>query len=273
MSNKPHDEPWRQIPLPEPQSSPSPPPVPGNPPPPPAPQPSAFGPDGGGEGGYRPSPSTPQTPAFGPDSGSGEGAYQPVRPNLAPSDVDRVFDQSLDGSSPSTPYATTYQLKQGLAGERLATESLSAQGHEILSYKPDISGTNQAGIDMVTLKDGVVYVVDNKAYTTGRNVDKVPALQENYEQNKQAVIKEFRDYAADPERSACERGRYAYAVDQLEQGNEQKAVTGAAVAADGKHTQGISSGLAQEGFVFLETSPAPTPPSSGLPGLGPNLGR
>ena len=48
-------------------------------------------------------------------------------------------------------YETTGRLARGLAGEKAATEFLASEGHQILQYKPDITGTNQGGFDMVTM--------------------------------------------------------------------------------------------------------------------------
>jgi hypothetical protein len=44
--------------------------------------------------------------------------------------------------APRGAYRTRPQLMRGNLGERLATEALATMGHQILGYKPDISGTN-----------------------------------------------------------------------------------------------------------------------------------
>jgi Holliday junction resolvase-like predicted endonuclease len=146
-------------------------------------------------------------------------------------------------------------LKQGLIGERLAAEGLSQQGHKILLYKPHIKGTNQGGIDIVTMKDGQVFFIDNKAYTSGRNVAAVSALDKNFAQNVAKVRAEFTRYASDPDRTQSERDLYQQAVDAIDGKNYQKAVTTVAVAPDGQHSPGITPALASKEFVHIPIGP------------------
>jgi Holliday junction resolvase-like predicted endonuclease len=180
---------------------------------------------------------------------------------INPGDVDRAFDASIGGSGVSAEYQTTEALKQGLAGERLAAESLAQQGHQILDYKPDIKGTNQGGIDIVTIKDGTVYFVDNKAYGTGRNVGSVSALEKNFDKNVKAVLEKFEKFAKDPARTQPERDLYKTAVEAIHNKNYLKAVTTAAVVPDGKAAQDISGGLRGREFIHLKSGPKQPSPS------------
>lgn len=197
--------------------------------------------------------------------------------------VDAAFDRSIDGSAPSVEYQTTTALKQGLFGERMAAEGLARQGHQILDYKPDIKGTNQGGFDIVTMKDGIVYLVDNKAYGTGRNVAAVSALDKNFAQNLAATRAKFAAFAADPARSEAERGLYQAAVDAIDGGMTQKAVATAAFAPDGKHSAGVTPALEDKGVIHVDvTATTPggpaalvpifdqkTPPPAGGPSVAP----
>src|SRR5262249_54284211 len=114
-----------------------------------------------------------------------------IRPSAITGNIEDAIDRSIGGPGTSTEYATTEALKQGLAGERLAVDALNQQGHTILDFKPDIKGTNQGGFDAVTMKDGVVNFVDNKAYSTGKNVGSVSALDKNFDQNLAATRQKF----------------------------------------------------------------------------------
>jgi hypothetical protein len=56
---------------------------------------------------------------------------------------------------------------QGFVGERLAAEALGNAGHTLISGLPkEMSDTTHpGGFDLVTMKDGFVYLIDNKAYS------------------------------------------------------------------------------------------------------------
>src|SRR5207249_3020292 len=56
-------------------------------------------------------------------------------------------------SGPPGSYEGPKRLARGNLGEKLATDALAKDGHTILDYKPDIAGTNQGGIDIVTMKE------------------------------------------------------------------------------------------------------------------------
>lgn len=166
-------------------------------------------------------------------------------------------------TSQATGYQTTYQLKQGLFGERLATEALAADGHKILMCKREITGTNQPGFDIVTLKDGVVWLIDNKAFTTGRNISSVSALTTNYEANVADALTELKEHAAatagDPQLKFI-HDAYSEAVEHLENGECQKATTSFALAPDGKHTTGVTGRIGGQDIVHLPLEGFEHPP-------------
>jgi len=177
-------------------------------------------------------------------------------------DIESAIDRSMakPGTGMSSEYLTTEALKKGNFGERMAMDALAKDGHEIVCGKMDIKGTNQGGIDIVTLKDGILYAVDNKAFTTGKNVSSVSALEKNFEQNIGAIRSEFSRYAADPARSELERQRFTQAIDAIDKGNVQKMITTAAFAEDGKMSVGITTKLENKGFIFKDVT---TPPLAG----------
>ncbi len=191
-------------------------------------------------------------------------------------DIEAAIDRSMvkPGTGVSNEYATTYRLKQGNFGERMATDALAQDGHDIMYAKPDIKGTNQGGIDIVTMKDGVLYAVDNKAFTTGKNVSSVSALDKNFEQNIAAIRSEFAGHAADPANSELARQKFTQAVEAIDKGNVQKMVTTAAFAEDGKMSVGITSKLENKDFTFHDvTKPPAAGASNELKLVPPEVGR
>jgi Holliday junction resolvase-like predicted endonuclease len=158
---------------------------------------------------------------------------------------------STDGSGISSEYQTTEALKQGLAGEKLATDALGQQGHTVLDYKPEITGTNQGGVDIVTMKDGKVYLIDNKAYSTGKNIGDVSALDKNFTKNLADVRNKFSGLANDAYRSPAERQLFSDAVKAIDSGNYQKAVTTAGVIPDGRFSTAVTKGLQAKGFQYI----------------------
>ena len=44
----------------------------------------------------------------------------------------------------------------------MAADALANDGHTLLCYKPSILGTNQGGIDIVTMRNGVVNFIDRQ---------------------------------------------------------------------------------------------------------------
>ena len=146
-------------------------------------------------------------------------------------------------------YATASRLAQGNLGERLATEALAADGHQILFYKPDILGTNQGGIDLVTRQDGVLFLIDNKALGKDVNIGSVSALTTNLEQNVAALRDDFAAYAADTTRTPAEAQLFQQAVADIDSGNYVRAVTNANVSE--QVAKGITRKLEEEGVQFI----------------------
>src|ERR1700748_3145646 len=85
--------------------------------------------------------------------------------------------------APRGAYRTTPQLMRGNLGERLATEALAAMRHQILGYKPDITATSRPGVDIVSLHNGQVWLIDNKAYSRGGTIRRASALTRNFRRN------------------------------------------------------------------------------------------
>jgi len=152
------------------------------------------------------------------------------------------------------PYSTTARLARGNLGERLAAEALAADGHDILIYKPSIMGTNQGGIDIVSLHNGVLYLIDNKALTRSGNVSSVSALTTNFTQNLNTTRLDLVDMLAKAA-SEQERAIAQQALGALDTGNYVRAVTNANVARDTKILSGVTSNLHGQGIRFIDVFP------------------
>ena len=184
------------------------------------------------------------------------------------------FEEAQQAIGPNAPYETTEHLKKGNFGEREAARALSEDGHSVLSFKPEITGTNQGGIDIVTMKNGKLYLVDNKAYSTGRDVGSVSALDKNFNQNLAKVRSDFAGYAADMTRSKEERDMFAEAVKAIDGKNYEKVVTTfpGPFTQPGMQSTGITPGLAGKGFTYIDLSPygkpvvPPVPAAPFVPG-------
>jgi Holliday junction resolvase-like predicted endonuclease len=142
-------------------------------------------------------------------------------------------------------------LARGNLGERLAADSLARDGHHILTYKPDIAGTNQPGIDIVTIRHGVVHLVDNKALTRSGNVAPVSALTTNFTKNLASLRAQFAALATDMSRSASERQVFQQALTALNSGNFVRVVTSANLTRDTQSLTGVTQQLASQGIRFL----------------------
>jgi WXG100 family type VII secretion target len=166
-------------------------------------------------------------------------------------EIDEALNATFRGGQNEGAFETAARLKRGNLGERLATDALAADGHEILSYKPSILGTNQGGIDMVTMKDGVVYFVDNKALSRSGNVSSVSALTTNFEANQAAALADLRTGIANAG-SAQERAVLQSAVDAVEAGNFKKVVTNANMTRNEAILSGVTESLADQGLEFID---------------------
>jgi len=174
-------------------------------------------------------------------------------------EINRAFGPS--GTDASGLYDTSRRLVRGNVGERLATDVLATRGHDVLIAKPSILGTNQGGIDIVTIRNGTVYLIDNKALTRAGNIASVSALTTNFKQNLQAVLTELTTRLADPSITAAERTVLQQAVTQLQAGNYVRAVTNANVFVEGAGTlSGVTSNLNTQGIQFIDVMGTPAPP-------------
>jgi hypothetical protein len=189
-------------------------------------------------------------------SGSVSGSRAPVGRMLsidpaAAQMVERGIVEETE-SSGGTLFQTTQRLIRGNLGERLAADALSSDGHQILMYKPSILGTNQGGIDIVTLRKGVLYLIDNKALTRSGNVASVSALTTNYAKNIATVEQDLLRMLSEPARSAAERNVIQQAVSALNSGNVVRAVTNANIARNTEFLSGVTQNLAQQGIQFID---------------------
>jgi hypothetical protein len=174
---------------------------------------------------------------------------------------EQAFSEAVGDTGPAAPYATTPRLAGGLGGEKAAAEALARQGHQVIWYKPDILGTNQGGIDAVTLKDGVVYLLDNKSYNTERNVSGVSALTTNFERNLDDVKLNLSNVLNQKDLN-LEQGQVIHeALGALDRGDYVKAVTNANIfSRSGEVPQDVTDRLEQEhGIQFINLMPKSPP--------------
>jgi hypothetical protein len=169
-------------------------------------------------------------------------------------DVERAFAES-DVPSGSL-YDGPARLARGNLGERLAADALAAEGFDVLSYKPDVVGTNQGGIDIVAMHGDDLYLVDNKALTRSGNVSSVTALTDNFAQNLDTVRDDLGSALAAGGRSPAETEMLQRAVDAIDAGRVVRAVTNANVAPDSSILTGVTDRLAQDGITFIDVFPA-----------------
>lgn len=165
--------------------------------------------------------------------------------------VNKAFTQEKTPQS-SGLYDTTQKLIRANAGERLAADALSSDGHVIISFKPRIEETNQPGIDIVTVKDGKLYLIDNKALSRKGNVNDVSALTTNFPKNLETVKQDLRTSLNNTNLSPAERKVLETALNAAEKSNYVKAVTNANIMMpDGKITSDVSKNLKGQGFEFI----------------------
>ena len=179
---------------------------------------------------------------------------------------EQAFSEAVGDTGPAAPYPTTQRLAGGLGGEKAAAEALADQGHQVIWYKPDIRGTNQPGIDAVTMKDGVVYLLDNKSYNTERNVSAVPALTTNFERNLDDVKLNLNNVLNEKGLNPEQDHVINTALDALDRGDYVKAVTNANIfSRSGEVPQDVTDRLEQEHaiqFINLMPKSPPAPPAS-----------
>lgn len=137
------------------------------------------------------------------------------------------FSEKFSGNDLPSGHRTNARHARGLRGEMHSTEALAADGHDIIHYKPDISETTRPGFDAVTMKDGYVYFVDNKAYTRGGRIYDVSALTTNFGKNLKATVRTLQEMLTQPMRSEAEREVFGEALEAIRNGNYHKLVTNA----------------------------------------------
>ncbi len=159
------------------------------------------------------------------------------------------FDEGL--------FETAQRLIRGNAGERLAADALAREGHTILYFKPSILGTNQGGIDIVTLRGGVVNFIDNKALTRSGNVASVSALTTNFSRNMADVVASFERHLLDPALSQAERDVFQEALDAIAAQRYVRVVTNANISRPGAVLSGVTDKLKNQGIGFIDVMPKP----------------
>ena len=164
---------------------------------------------------------------------------------------DRALNETFKGGKGEGAYETTTRLKRGNLGEKLATDALAANGHKVLSYKPSILGTNQGGIDMVTMKGDIVYFVDNKALSRGGNISSVSALTTNWAKNKAAALGDLRAALAKATTKG-EREVLESAIRSIENGNFKRVATNANLTKNDAILSGVTQKLKDAGIGFID---------------------
>jgi hypothetical protein len=166
-------------------------------------------------------------------------------------EFEEQLSRTLTGGQNEGIYDTAQRLVRGNIGERLAADVLATRGHKILSYKPSILGTNQGGIDIVTIENGIVYLIDNKALTRAGNVASVSALTTNFNQNLAAVRRDLQVALAVPGISADEATTLQQAITAIDNNNYVKAVTNANISRDTQVLSGVTTTLSGQGITFI----------------------
>jgi hypothetical protein len=172
--------------------------------------------------------------------------------------LEQGFDNFSEGvvsaasSTTSQLYGTSQRLVRGNLGERLATDALAADGHQILSFKPSIEGTNQRGFDMITMHNGVVNFVDNKALTRSGNINSVSSLTTSFERNLSDTIMQLETLSVDASRSMAERQVFQDALAAIREGRYERIVTNANVARINETPTGLSNKLSDIGIKFID---------------------
>jgi RHS repeat-associated protein len=170
----------------------------------------------------------------------------------ATDEIDKALDRTFSGGNDEGLFQTAERLVRGNLGERLAADSLASQGHTILSFKPSILGTNQGGIDIVTIRNGVVHLIDNKALTRSGNVSSVSALTTNFAKNLAAVRQDLATALVRPGISQAEQQLLQQAVSAIDKGSVVRAVTNANLAPNNAILTGVSKKLQDMGIRFID---------------------
>lgn len=141
---------------------------------------------------------------------------------------------------------------QGYLGELFAQHVLFSQGHDILLSNTRLAQTTQSGFDFVTMKDGELYVIDNKAESGSGNVSGATALTDNYQQNIVEARSELWALANDAEVPAATREKAKAAVAAIDRGEVRKAITAAHVGDPDELRSGVTSTLESADIEFID---------------------
>jgi len=137
-------------------------------------------------------------------------------------------------------------------GERLAAQALAARGHAVLFFRLAVDKANEHGFDIVTMKNGKVYFIDNKAFTVGGKVYAASALTSTFAKHLRKMVTKFLEFAEDPERTQPERELYGEAVHAIRSDNYTRAVTNANITSDDRILTGLDPRLQGRPIEFLD---------------------
>jgi RHS repeat-associated protein len=181
-------------------------------------------------------------------AGSAETALPAAEAGADGKALEEAFDNWLEAENvtPEGPYETSTRLMRGNLGEKQAAEALAERGLQIVQYKPSILGTNQGGIDIVAVQDGVAYLIDNKAVARAGNISSVSALTTNLDQNLNSVLSELTTTLASPSTIPEQRQVLQTALDSINNGTFRLAVTNA-----NSNATGVTQKLADQGIEFI----------------------
>ncbi len=178
-----------------------------------------------------------------------------ARYDVTPEQIDAAIDASVNpsGPNPAQPYQVGTRLSRGFVGEENQAQWQQQQGEMVLEVKLDPKQTNQGGFDNVSFGENehgqlTLYVTDNKAWNSGRPVYSVSALEQNYQQNLEALRERMDAMSKDPSLPADQRELAGLAVELIDAGRVQPRVSNA-----GAVTNTPASGVANPAIEFQDT--------------------
>lgn len=155
---------------------------------------------------------------------------------------------------------------RGRVGETLAQHALAAEGHELVLFHAGLEGITQRGVDIVTIRDDHVYLIDNKAHTASGTVGKATSLTENLDYNiREQVRPTLERIATDESYPAEARELHQRALAAIDRGDVTKAVTAANIAPDSRLKTDVSQRLEDESVEFIDLMDANELDSSEIP--------
>jgi len=157
-----------------------------------------------------------------------------ARYDVPPEQVEAAVDASINSGAPTPaqPYQVGTRLSRGFVGEENQAQYQQQQGEMIVEVKLDPKQTNQGGFDNVSIGEDAqgqltLYVTDNKAWNSGREVSSVSALEQNYQQNLADLRERMVATANDPSLPADQRQLAGLAVELIDAGQVQPRVSNA----------------------------------------------